>query len=78
MQLRPASLGSPSGVFCDMAKAKDIVPQLLDAADEIDSMRRADLQVLLRRAADDIETLRKLVGIRDEVWLEDEPPAGNG
>jgi len=61
-----------------MAKAKDIVPQLLDAADEIDSMRRADLQVLLRRAADDIETLRKLVGIRDEVWLEDEPPAGNG
>lgn len=60
-----------------MAEDNDIVTQLLDAADGIDPLTRSELQVLLRRAALDIDTLRKLVGIRDEVWLEDVPPEGN-
>lgn len=57
---------------------KDIIEQLLEAADGIDDMSRSDLQILLRKAAIDIETLRKLVGIRDEVWLETTKPEGNG
>jgi len=57
---------------------KDIIDQLFEAADRIDDMSRSELQVLLRKAALDIETLRKLVGIRDEVWLETTKPEGNG
>lgn len=57
---------------------KDIIDQLLEAADRIDDQNRSELQVLLRKAAIDIETLRKLIGIRDEVWLETTKPEGNG
>lgn len=57
---------------------KDIIDQLLAAADRVDEMGRSELQVLLRKAAIDIGTLRKLVGIRDEVWLETTKPEGNG
>lgn len=56
---------------------KDIVERLLHAADEIDGLSRSDLQILLRQAAIDIRTLRQLVGIRDEVWLETTKPEGN-
>lgn len=57
---------------------KDIAERLLDAADRIDELSPSDLQILLRKAALDIQTLRKLVGIRDEVWLETTKPEGNG
>lgn len=57
---------------------KDIVERLLEAADQVDELSRSDLQVLLRQAAIDIRTLRELVGIRDEVWLEDAKPEGTG
>lgn len=57
---------------------KDIIDQLLEGADRIDEVSRSELQVLLRKAALDIETLRKLVGIRDEVWLETTKPEGSG
>lgn len=57
---------------------KDIIDELLEGADRIDELSRSELQVLLRKAALDIETLRKLVGIRDEVWLETTKPEGTG
>lgn len=57
---------------------KDIIDQLLEGADRIEEVSRSELQVLLRKAALDIETLRKLVGIRDEVWLETTKPEGSG
>jgi hypothetical protein len=60
-----------------MSEDNDIVTQLLDAADGIDALTRSALQVLLRRAALDIDTLRKLVDIRDEVWLESVPTEGS-
>jgi hypothetical protein len=61
-----------------MAKERDIVELLRAAADEPEDVKRSDMQVLLRKAALDIETLRELVGIRDEVWLETTKPEGNG
>jgi hypothetical protein len=60
------------------APKTDIVDRLLAAADEIDGFDRAKLQVLLRQAAVDIRTLRMLIGIRDEVWLESADPEGHG
>lgn len=57
---------------------KDIAEKLIDAADNLDKLPRSELQVLLRKAATDIQTLRELVGIRDEVWLETTKPEGNG
>ena len=56
----------------------DIVDRLLDAAEKLDDMTRSEIQVILRQAAIDIRTLRDLVGIRDEIWLEDIKPEGNG
>lgn len=61
-----------------MDKPPDIVDRLLEAADAPEALSRSDMQVLLRQAALDIKTLRELVGIRDEVWLEDAEPEGNG
>lgn len=54
----------------------DIIVKLMDAADRVDELKRSDIQVLLRLAAEDIKTLRLLVGIRDEVWLETTKPEG--
>jgi len=51
----------------------DIVPRLLAAAEN----SPAELAKLLKEAAEDIETLRVLVGIREEVELEDAEPAGS-
>lgn len=56
----------------------DIIDQLMDAAERVEELDRSDLQVLLRRAAIDIGTLRELVGLRDEVLLEDVEPEGHG
>lgn len=58
-------------------KPPDLTGRLMDAADDIDELSRSELQVLLRQAAHTIETLRTLFGIKDEILLEDEPPAGN-
>ncbi|MBN9308349.1 MAG: hypothetical protein J0I99_00815 [Devosia sp.] len=57
---------------------KDIIERLLEAADQVDEVARSDLQIPLRQAAIDIQTLRDLVGIREEVWLEDAKPEGSG
>jgi hypothetical protein len=56
----------------------DLPDQLMDAADKVDELPRAELQILLRKAALMIRDLRTLVNIRDEVWLEDVPPEGRG
>lgn len=55
----------------------DIAKQLMSAADNIDEMSRTELQVLLRLSAETIKRLRELIQIRDDILLEDEPPAGN-
>lgn len=60
-----------------MTESRDFVDRLMDAADRVDELSRSEIQVLLRLAAEDIRTLRTLVGIRDEVWIENEPPEGN-
>jgi hypothetical protein len=51
----------------------DIIPRLIAAAEAAPS----DLAALLKEAAEDIETLRTLVGIREEVELEFADPAGH-
>ena len=50
----------------------DIIPRLLAAAENAP----AEIAALLKEAAEDIETLRTLVGIREEVELEFAEPAG--
>lgn len=54
----------------------DLSDQLLNAADRVDELSRSELQVLLRKAALTIRDLRTIIKVRDEVWLEDEPPEG--
>lgn len=56
----------------------DILYRLRFYADHIDDVPVADLEAVLREAAKNIELLRDLVGIKNEIWLEDEPPQGNG
>ncbi|WP_156410375.1 hypothetical protein [Bosea sp. Root381] len=51
----------------------DIVSRLVAAAENAP----ADLAELLKQAAEDIETLRMMVGIREEVELEFAEPAGS-
>lgn len=52
----------------------DIILRLHAAAEEVPSVA---LAALLKEAAEDIETLRVLVGIREEIELEDAEPAGH-
>lgn len=54
---------------------RDILDELKEAADGLEDMPVEDIEALLRRAADAIETLRTLVG-RAEVAIEDAPPVG--
>ncbi len=61
-----------------MAQDQEIVQQLLETAERIEAVRTTELQALLRRAAADIEALRRLAGIRDVVWLENDAPDGRG
>jgi len=55
----------------------DILVRLHSCADAVDDVPVKDLEALLREAAETIATLRLLVGIREEVELEDMPPEGN-
>lgn len=61
----------------DEPRAPNILYRLRFYADHVDDVPVADLEAILREAAEDIETLRKLVGIKEEVWLEDIEPEGN-
>lgn len=47
-------------------------------ADHVDDVPVADLEAILREAAETIEAMRTLLGIKEEIWLEDEPPQGHG
>lgn len=60
----------------DAAKA-DILPRLNFCADNVDDIPVSDLEAILREAASTIETLRTLVGIKDEIHLEGIEPIGN-
>jgi len=54
--------------------ANDIVERLEQAADEAPE----ELSALLIEAADAIRTLRELVTVQDETWLEGVEPKGQG
>ncbi|WP_156771733.1 hypothetical protein [Labrys sp. WJW] len=56
--------------------AVDIVPRLRMVATEVDDTAIDEVVALLLEAAEDIETLRLLVGIRKEIELEDAEPEG--
>lgn len=55
----------------------DIVARLKSAAYGADDMLIEDIEALFNEAAKQIETLRILVGIRQEIELEDAEPEGN-
>ena len=55
----------------------DILIRLRAAATGVSDMLPTDVEALLIEAAETIETLRVLVGIREEIELEDMPPEGN-
>lgn len=56
----------------------DILYRLRFYADHVDDVPVKDLEEILREAAASIVLLRDLVGIKEEIWLEDEPPQGHG
>lgn len=56
----------------------DILYRLRFYADHVDDVPAKDLEEILREAAAAIVLLRDLVGIKEEIWLEDEPPQGHG
>lgn len=63
--------------MADEPRKPDILYRLRFYADNVDDVPIGDLEEVLREAARDIETLRTLVGIKDEIWLEDIEPEGN-
>lgn len=62
----------------DEPRKPDILNRLRFYADHIDDAPASGLEAILREAAETIETLRTLVGIKEEIWLEDVEPEGNG
>jgi len=56
----------------------DILYRLRFYADHVDDVPAAELEGILREAATDIRVLRDLVGIKNEILLEDMPSEGNG
>lgn len=55
----------------------DIAETLAYVADHPDQFTKKEMASVMRMAAEVIETLRLLVGIREDIELEDEPPRGN-
>ncbi|WP_029073604.1 hypothetical protein [Kaistia adipata] len=58
-------------------RKEDITIRLALAALDTEDVDPAELEALLREAITTIETLRVLVGIREEIELEDIEPEGN-
>lgn len=59
------------------AKPPDIADVLRAAAEMTDDLTSEEMATLLCEAAELIENLRKLVGIQNEILLENEPAAGS-
>lgn len=59
------------------AKPPDIADVLRAAAEMTGELSPDDMATLLNEAADLIDNLRKLVGIQNEILLEQEPHAGS-
>lgn len=55
----------------------DILLRLRRYADEAEVTPADELANILREAAEVIVTLRQLIGIKEEIWLEDIEPEGN-
>ncbi|MFC7052015.1 hypothetical protein ACFQI3_04855 [Hansschlegelia quercus] len=60
-----------------VVKPPDIADVLRAAAEMTDDLTSEEMATLLREAAELIENLRKLVGIQNEILLENEPAAGS-
>lgn len=56
---------------------KDIINKLKDAHDNVETMTPEQMRAVLAEAIETMRTLRILIGIRDEMALENEPPEGN-
>lgn len=54
----------------------DIIEKLKAAHDNVETMSQAELRAVLAEAIEITRTLRILIGIRDEIALENEPPEG--
>ena len=62
----------------DDPRKPDILYRLRFYADHVDDVPVKDIEEILREAAAAIVLLRDLVGIKEEILLEDEPPQGHG
>jgi hypothetical protein len=60
-----------------MTKLPDILLRLKFYAANIDDVPARDLESILREAAENIETLRQMVGFKKEFWFEGTEPEGN-
>lgn len=58
-------------------RVPDILYRLRFYADHVDDVPVADLEAIMREAAEDIKILRDLAGIKNDILLEDMPPEGN-
>ncbi|UJW87923.1 hypothetical protein [Devosia sp. SL43] len=61
----------------DTPRQPDILYRLRFYADHVDDVPVRDLEAIMREAAEDIKILRDLVGIKNDILLEDMPPEGN-
>lgn len=62
----------------DEPRKPNILYRLRFYADHVDDVPAADLEAILRESARTIEAMRTLLGIKEEIWLEDVEPEGNG
>lgn len=60
-----------------MADKPDIAARLTDMGSRPDLFTKKELAAVMLEAVETIETLRILVGIRQEIELEDAEPEGN-
>lgn len=60
-----------------MTDKPDIAARLADMAAHPDLFTKKELAAVMLEAVETIETLRILVGIRQEIELEDAEPEGN-
>lgn len=55
----------------------DIINKLKDTHRDLENMSPEDVRLVLAEAIDVMRTLRTLIGIRDDILLENAPPGGN-
>jgi len=63
--------------MADKPRQPDILYRLRFYADHVDDVPVAELEAILKEAAEGIQSLRRLAGVSDKIWLEDVEPEGN-